>query len=40
MKGAHHTAENVLNEVNNNNVNLVVHTGDLSYARGYAWIWD
>ena len=34
------TAELVHREVSTNGVRFVTHIGDISYARGYAYLWD
>ncbi|XP_066910738.1 uncharacterized protein [Clytia hemisphaerica] len=37
---AEQTAKLVHQEINENDIKFVYHAGDISYARGYAYIWD
>ncbi|XP_066910736.1 uncharacterized protein [Clytia hemisphaerica] len=34
------TTKSVRQEIENNDVKFVYHAGDISYARGYAYLWD
>jgi len=38
--GATGTVAWVMNEINQNDVNLVLHIGDISYAVGYGYLWE
>ena len=37
---AYATAKNVRKEIDEKDVRFVFHIGDISYARGYAYIWE
>lgn len=38
--GSHGTAARIIEEYRDNNIRKVLHNGDISYAMGYAYIWE
>jgi len=38
--GAHETSKSLIKEIRESNIRMILHNGDISYAMGYAYIWD